>query len=243
MNIRNKITYIDSDGRREVIPWVRSVDPEGRATEYMSSDSKLSPEDVKNAHVRRMDCVDCHNRPSHIFLPPAASLDDAFDAARLDGSLPYLKREALRLFTGTYATLAEAKRKIAEGLPDFYRTAYPGIFEKKRPAIDKAVETLQSVYAVTIFPEMKADWQAHPNHIGHLDSDGCFRCHDGLHKSGDGRTISNACDACHTILAQGAPGGAAKRRLEAQAFKHPVDIGVDVTTMKCGVCHTGATGS
>ena len=242
MNIKNKIFYIDSDGRREVIPWVRSVDPEGRATVYEASDSKLSPADIEKVHVRRMDCVDCHNRPSHIFAPPTASLDDAFDAGRLDPSLPYLKREGMRLLTGSYATLEEAQRKIAQGLPDFYRTAYPEIFKKKRTAVEKAVETLQSLYAVTIFPEMKADWQAHPNHIGHLNSDGCFRCHDGLHKSADGRTISNDCGACHGITAQGAPGRAGKARPQP-AFKHPVDVGGSEAAMKCSLCHTGATGS
>ena len=53
---------------------------------------------------------------------------------------------------------------------------------------------------------MKADWRAHPDHIGHKDSNGCFRCHDGKHFAADGKTSikGSDCNACHLIVAQGA---------------------------------------
>jgi hypothetical protein len=49
---------------------------------------------------------------------------------------------------------------------------------------------------------MKLTWGTHPNHIGHQDGGGCFRCHDGGHVAKDGRAIKGDCDTCHVILAQ-----------------------------------------
>ena len=34
--------------------------------------------------MREMDCIDCHNRPSHIYLSP----DDALDRKLAEGEIP-----------------------------------------------------------------------------------------------------------------------------------------------------------
>jgi hypothetical protein len=47
---------------------------------------------------------------------------------------------------------------------------------------------------------MKVTWGTHPNNIGHNNSPGCFRCHDGNHSSKSGVTITNDCSACHNLL-------------------------------------------
>ncbi len=242
MNIKNDIYYAASDEKRETIPYVKTVDPEGRTTEYMSTESPMSKEDLAKAHLRRMDCMDCHNRPSHIFKSPEEAVSQAMRTGRLDSSLPYLKREAMRLLAGSYATEPDAKAAIAKELPAFYEKSYAALFQKKRASIEQAATVVQQIFSENVFPEMKTNWQAHANHIGHLNSDGCFRCHDGLHKTSDGKVITNDCGTCHTILAQGPPAEVAQARLMAQSFKHPVDVGVDVTTMKCSTCHTGTTG-
>ena len=49
---------------------------------------------------------------------------------------------------------------------------------------------------------MKVNWKTHPNNIGHLYFQGCFRCHDGNHVSKDGKVISKDCNSCHTVLEQ-----------------------------------------
>ncbi|MBI4597105.1 MAG: NapC/NirT family cytochrome c [Candidatus Omnitrophica bacterium] len=242
MNINNQMEYIASDESREVIPWVRATDHEGRSTEYMSTEQPLSPQQRAQATIRRMDCVDCHNRPSHIYRPPDQAVDQAFDAGLMDRRLPYLKREAIRALVVPYATELEARDKIARHLLAFYQREYPEVYQTQRPAIQGAAQAAQSLYAQNIFPEMKADWRAHPNHIGHLNSDGCFRCHDGLHQSPEGKVITKNCQACHTILAQGAPEEMAGVKLQEQPFRHPVDVGVDVTEYKCSQCHTGTSG-
>ena len=242
MNIKNDIDYIASDEQREVIPWVRVTDAEGRATEYMSTEHPLSPEQIAGASARRMDCVDCHNRPSHIFRPPDRAVEEAFETGRFDRSLPYLKREAMRLLSASYASEAQAKETIRKGLAAFYEQQYPVLYRERGVAIHQAAEEIQRIYARNFFPEMHVDWHAHPNHIGHLNAEGCFRCHDGLHRSRDGTRITNDCNACHTILAQGPPERITTMRLEAQPFEHPVDVGIDVTTVKCSECHTGTSG-
>lgn len=243
MNIANEIYYIASDPRRETIPYVKSVRKDGTVVEYMSTESPLSATDMSKLTARRMDCVDCHNRPSHIYHAPEHSVDQLFETGRLDASLPYLKREGMRLIAGDYKTKKEARDAILHGLEEFYAKNYPALVKQKAMAIRQATEALQTAYSTTIFPEMKTDWKAHPNHVGHLLSDGCFRCHDGLHKSRDGQVISNDCKACHTFLAQGTPLEVSRASLQAQPFKHPVDLGdIDLSTMKCSVCHNGTTG-
>ena len=242
MNIKNEIYYTASDEQREVIPRVRAVDPQGRITEYMSTENPLSPEQLAKAALRRMDCVDCHNRPSHIFRPPDRAVEEAFETGRLDRSLPYLKREAIRLLAQDYPSEAQAQSTILKGLAVFYQQEYPELYRQKGVAIQQATDELQRIYARNFFPEMHTDWRAHPNHIGHLNAEGCFRCHDGLHKSRDGKVLTKDCNACHTILAQGPPEEVANAQLEAQPFRHPVDVGMDVTEFKCSQCHNGTSG-
>jgi len=242
MNIKNAVYYIASDPQRETIPWVRVVDPAGRVTEYVSTEQPLSPVQLAKAEIRRMDCVDCHNRPAHIFRPPDRAVDEAFEAGRLDPRLPYLKREAVRLLAGEYATEGQAKDAILQGLTAFYQQSYPDVFSEQAGLIRQTAQELQRVYARNMFPEMKADWRAHPDHLGHLNAKGCFRCHDGLHQSREGKIISRDCNACHTILAQGTTAQLTAGAREAQPFQHPVDVGVDVTEMNCSECHTGTSG-
>jgi hypothetical protein len=50
-----------------------------------------------------------------------------------------------------------------------------------------------------VFPAMKVKWGTYPNHIGHTDSTGCFRCHDDGHKAKDGSVIKQECELCHTF--------------------------------------------
>ena len=77
MNINNKITYFATDEQRQVIPWVRIEDQQGNVTEYMAKDSAPTQEQIDKADKRRMDCIDCHSRPSHTYTPPDLSVDRA----------------------------------------------------------------------------------------------------------------------------------------------------------------------
>ena len=242
MNIKNDIYYAAADKSRETIPYVKAVDKAGHVTEYMSTENPLTKEELAKTALRRMDCVDCHDRPSHIFKSPEEAVSQAMAAGRLDPDSRMSNARPCASWRETYRTEKEARAAIEKELPAFYEKNYPVIYKEKSAAVSQAAGIVQELFAENVFPEMKADWRAHPNHIGHLNSDGCFRCHDGLHKSVDGKVLTNDCSACHQILAQGSPQDVAKARLQTQPFKHPVDVGVDVTTMKCDACHTGTTG-
>src|SRR6202162_2019888 len=108
MNISNEIDYVAADEKRQVIPYIYIKDMQGRVTEYYAQDSTLSKEQVAKASRHRMDCVDCHNRPTHIYIPPDQAVDQALLAHKLDASLPYIKQQAVLALTGKYETTEAA---------------------------------------------------------------------------------------------------------------------------------------
>ena len=129
---------------------------------------------------------------------------------------------------------------IAIGIQDFYEKKFPDVAKSKQLEIRNAVAEVQAIFKRTTFPEMKLNWQTHPNNLGHFYSPGCFRCHDGQHVSSDGRVISRDCNQCHTMLSQSE--GATPVAAAAQTnFQHPVDIG-DLTQVNCADSHTGGNG-
>ncbi len=238
MNIGNIITYA-SGPKRETIPWVRIQDLKGNVTEYTAQGAK--PEEIAKMARRRMDCVDCHNRPTHDYTPPDRSVDDALAAGRIDPGLPFIKQQSVQVLVGTYKTTPEAMQAIAKAVPAFYSEKYPQVSGAKEPQIQAAVSELQRIFRTTIFPEMKVDWRTHPNNLGHYYFQGCFRCHDGNHVSKDGKTISKDCNACHTVLSQQEGVSTMSASTTGITFKHPVDLG-DLTAVNCADCHTGGVG-
>jgi len=181
-----------------------------------------------------MDCVDCHNRPAHVYLPPDVAVNQAFVAGRLDVSLPYLKRKAVEVLSKQYDTTPQALTSIEKGLNEFYQTNYKDVYAQKPDAIKGAVAELQRIFQTYFFPEMKTNWETHPNNIGHLYFSGCFRCHDGEHVSDSGKVITNDCNVCHTMLYDSA--GPPERNTRTGAFQHPVDLGA-LASHKCDYCH------
>ena len=257
MNVGNEITYISTDHDRQVIPWVRAKDRQGNVTEYYDRSRPLSSDQVATLEKRKMDCIDCHNRPAHKYLSPDAALDGSFATGRLDASLPYLKRQAVEALSKAYKTEEEAVKAIHTDLDGFYRTNYSSLYGQRADAINTAVSETQRIFRTYFFPEMKTNWETHPNNIGHLYSSGCFRCHDGEHISNTGKVISNNCNICHTVLSDSAQpstdvkqvdvkhpvdlGGLANRKCESchkpnQRFTHPVNLG-DISMFQCVECH------
>ena len=240
MNISHEITYIAADEKHQVIPYVRVKDVDGRVTEYFAKDSTLSKEQIEKTPKRRMDCVDCHNRPTHIYMPPDQAVDQALLGRRLDASVPFLKQTSVAVLTNSYKTTDEAMQGIATEIHKFYSSKYPDLEKTKQREIQSAIGELQRIYRSTTFPEMRVDWKTHTNNVGHFYFLGCFRCHDGQHVSPDGRVVRNACDTCHTVLSQ-QEGEATPVAAEGMPFKHPVDLG-DLTAVSCSDCHSGGAG-
>ncbi|MBS1851058.1 MAG: NapC/NirT family cytochrome c [Acidobacteria bacterium] len=240
MNIANEIDYVATDEKRQVIPYIYVKDMQGRVTEYFSQDPNLNKEQVVKQARRRMDCVDCHNRPTHIYIPPDLAVDQSLLARRLDASLPFIKQQAVTALTGDYQTTEGAVQKIAESIPAFYESKYPEIAKSKQLEIRNAVEEVQQIFRRTTFPEMKLNWQTHPNNLGHFYFNGCFRCHDGQHVSAQGKVISKECNICHTLMGQ-EEGGVSVAAAPKINFQHPVDLG-DMTQVNCSDCHSGGNG-
>lgn len=225
MNVGNKVQYLPADPSRLKIPFVRTINAQGVVTEYRTKDFTNA---VDPAALRTMDCMDCHNRPAHVYKSPNDAVNLAMLLGRIDPQLPWIKTNAVYVLTQDYATETEAREKIAT----FLAGKYPN-----QPSVRAAIEAVQQIYSDNFFPEMKASWKAYPNHIGHKDWPGCFRCHDDKHKTPDGKQAirGNECNICHVILAQGTGKDLEKLDANGQKFNHP---GGDYDG-PCNDCHTG----
>ena len=148
---------------------------------------------------RKMDCMDCHNRPSHRFDASAErAIDETLANAEIARTLPFVRREAVAALKVNYPDQATAQQEIATRLVGFYKSN-GDIYATRKADVDRLVEGVQRIYARNIFPSMRVTWGSYPNNIGHMDSPGCFRCHDDNHKTKDGRVIKQDCETCHEI--------------------------------------------
>ena len=186
-----------SDESREEIYEVEFTDADGKLTHFSD---RTAPEE--GGVWRTMDCVDCHNRPTHIYEPAATAVDDAIAAGQIDRSLPYVRREGLRIIDAKYSSHEEARQRISEQLEQYYAENYPDIARQDADEIQGAAKALGDAYSVNVFPGMQVWWDTYPNHIGHDQSPGCFRCHNRKMRSEDRKHIPNDCDTCHVILAE-----------------------------------------
>jgi hypothetical protein len=86
-HVGRNIEYVTTDAARQEIPWV-SVDGVVYKTKDVAGER------------RKMDCIDCHNRPTHAFDMPGPAVDAALESGQLDRSIPYAKRDAVLALTG-----------------------------------------------------------------------------------------------------------------------------------------------
>jgi len=196
-----RIHYISTDEHRQVIPVVYYTDDKGKTIEFVSSDIKASKQELEKGEHRAMDCIDCHNRPTHAFELPENAVDERMSHGLVSPELPFIRKKAVELLKVNYPDRETAQKQIEEGITSYYKTSYPDIYNGKRALVEQAAANVAKIYLRNIFPEMKVTWGVHPNNLGHNDFPGCFRCHDGSHTSADGQTISNDCTACHNLLA------------------------------------------
>lgn len=193
MNLDNRVEYVTTDEKRESIPYVRMTDSSGTVREYVVEGT--TPEHIAAGQSRTMDCMDCHNRPAHTFAAtPDRAINEAMAQGRIPRELPFVKRETLAAMTTEYPNRQAALAAIERRLRDFYRTR-----SVDPRLVARAVAATQDVWARNVFPAMRVTWGTYPNYIGHLDSPGCFRCHDDNHKTKDGRVIGQDCELCHAI--------------------------------------------
>jgi hypothetical protein len=196
-----RIRYISIDDQRQVIPVVYYTDDKGKTIEYVSSDIQATKQQLEAGEHRSMDCVDCHNRPTHAFELPENAVNQEMGTGLISPELPFIRKKAVELLKADYPDRDTAQQRIVEALKLYYRANYPEVYNSRRALVEQSAENVANIYLRNIFPTMKMTWGVHPNNIGHNDFPGCFRCHDGSHVSADGQTISNDCSACHNLLA------------------------------------------
>jgi len=186
-----------SDESRENVYEVEYTNADGEVKLFAD---RRAPED--GGTWREMDCVDCHNRPSHNYQAPDAEIDVAIRDGLIDRSLPFVRKEGLRIIDAEYASHEEARESISAALGEYYLNNYPEIATERADDIAKAATTLGDIYSVNVFPQMKVWWNTYPEHIGHETSDGCYRCHGKRLRTKEREQISRDCDVCHTVLAE-----------------------------------------
>ena len=195
-----EIRYAATDKQRQTIPWVEYKDTSsGETREYSTAEAKAAAASSPPKFV--MQCVDCHNRPTHTFAPPDRALDAGFAGGWLPTTLPFLKKKGLEVLKATYATSEEAAQKIPAAIADYYKQAYPELYAKRAADIEAAGQFVAGIYGRNVFPDLKVSWGTYPNNIGHEAFPGCFRCHDDQHTAADGKTITQDCAACHEAVA------------------------------------------
>jgi NapC/NirT cytochrome c family, N-terminal region len=236
---QNRMEYVAADSSRQefdLVRWTR-----GDRTIVYTKGGRPYPDSVlaqatAKGFLRTLDCIDCHNRPSHRYESPMRAVNAALVSGRLDPSIPWIKREAVRVMSREYTTNEGARDSIALGLRAFYD-------HEGTPLPPAAVAAVQEAFRENMFPEMRARWDRYPDNRSHFFFRGCFRCHGSELATSTGQKISGDCNLCHTIVAQGpvTKDTAAGDTLSSRglAFRHPIDIEGGERVMRCFECHIG----
>lgn len=233
----NEITYVYSDERRLEIPWVKQKTKDGKEIIYRSTETPFDEKNISPENMRTMDCIDCHNRPSHIYHQPDKMVNLYLSQGRMDETLPFIKNISVKVLEEKYTSKEIALDSIEHTILDFYKLNYPTIYSAKRDSIDHSINFVKQIYSRNYFPKMDANWKHFPDNISHVYTPGCFRCHDGKHISDDGKVISKNCNSCHVIISQTDNSGNVKSDLNGLKFQHPIDLGESVENLLCIDCH------
>jgi nitrate/TMAO reductase-like tetraheme cytochrome c subunit len=219
-HIENQVEFIATDPLKQNIPWIQVTDASGKVTVYRDIENPLTDDQVAKAQKQTMDCIDCHNRVAHSFNSPDQAVDDALSLNQLDPNIPSIHKKAVEVLSAKYSSFDQANQAIG-GLDQYYRQTYPDYYNGGAEAIQSAISYLKTTYAKLVFPTQDLSWTTHPDNLGHENSAGCFRCHDGKHLTADNQSaIPLECNICHT-LPQVAVGDAPAPVVSAQVGGEP----------------------
>jgi hypothetical protein len=231
-----EIEYVAVDKHLQEIPWVKMTDRStGREAIYRSdgiSHAQAPPEGIR----RTVDCMDCHNRPTHVFRSPDRAVDAALNVNSMLRTLPFAKREMVAALATPYESREQGLAGITSSLAGFYERNYAELWAQRKNDIDRLVLIAREIYSMNFFPEMNVSWRTYPDNIGHKIYPGCFRCHNGQHIDKDGRAISHECSTCHEFLR---PAEGATPSVGIGGFVHAVELEGAHAALRCDKCHTG----
>jgi hypothetical protein len=233
------IEYISENDKREVITYVKYTNKKtGQVEVFRNPDTPVSDSLISASNIRTMDCIDCHNRPTHNYNSPPVYFNKAMLSGNISKNIPFIKKTAMDILRDTYSNKDTALITIRENILNYYKTEQSSFYAANSESIDESITAIQHAFSQNTFPAMKVTYDVYPEHIGHLETEGCFRCHNGSFTSENGSKITKDCNLCHTIVGQGKPENmqytAIRGTLE---FQHPIDIGTTWKEANCSECH------
>ena len=243
-HIENKIDFLATDGHEQEIPYVRVIEDDGSITEYMDLETNIVPSSIKDSDLKRMDCISCHNRITHMVLSPVDTVDKLMARGLIASDIPEIHQKAVNVYSTVFQNTEVGLNRIAS-LREFYKTYYPDYYAENQEKVEAAISALQQAYSNSVYPEQSSDWTTHPSNVGHQNSPGCFRCHDGKHLNQQGEAIRLECNLCHSIPVVAGPNEFVadieiSRGPEPETHLNPNWISQhrDVFDPTCSNCHT-----
>ncbi|NQT34515.1 NapC/NirT family cytochrome c [bacterium] len=216
---RNEVRYASIDDMRERMIWVDVRQSDGSFKRYHNRRlQNYSHDRTENVHI--VDCVDCHNRATHIYESPEHAVDERIRKGLIDRSLIFIKDRSLGALLNNYPDQEIAMKSIDTHIRNYYRKNYPELLSTEAGQIDTAIAVVQDIYRRNIHHRMNITWGSYPDHLGHRNNRGCFRCHNPNLIDDAGNSISMDCTLCHSILAIN----------EDDPFKYLFDIPSDSLT-------------
>ena len=203
-HIQNKVEYLPTDPEEQEIPYIRVTNADGSMNEYIDVEGQFDPSSVDPAELKEMDCITCHNRITHLVATPEDTVDKLIAADQISKDIPEIRRQAVEAYSKIYSTTEQGLKGIA-AIEDYYQTYRPEYYAANAPKVQQAIAVLQEAYGNSVYPDQNSDWTTHPNNIGHKDSAGCFRCHDGKHLDAEQKAIRLECNVCHSIPVVASP--------------------------------------
>ena len=194
-----EVSYLAADVKRTQVARVRVKRPDGSEEEFFKDDIEV-PEG-EGQEWRVMDCIDCHNRPTHIYDMPDEVVDFGLLSKRINPEIEGIREDSLIALQRDYPSREEAEARMGEHLIGLQKLRGEKHYQKYADDIEKAGVYLVESYLNNVWPNMNVTWGTYPGHLGHRYFDetgfGCFRCHDEEHTSEAGNYIKMDCDLCH----------------------------------------------
>ncbi len=197
-HIENDIFFYAEDERAQSIPYVRVVEKDGSFDEYIDVETDFDSTSFEESELEKMDCITCHNRISHRIYTPSESMDALLTRMVVDRDIPEIHKMGVEALGGDYAAQEDGLAGIAS-LAEYYEENYPDYYADNQGKIATAIEEIQQAYTDSVFIEQEVDWNSHASNMGHTNTPGCFRCHDGKHLNEEAEAVRLECNICHSV--------------------------------------------
>ena len=193
-----EVKYLAANEKRTSIARVQVKRPDGSSDEFIKSDVEV--EEGYEPKWRLMDCIDCHNRPTHIMDMPENVVDFGLLSKKMNPEIQGIREDGLTAITMDYESQDDARENLVNNFLELQKKRDPAQAAKYEGELKKAGEYLLERFLGNVWPKQKVLWGTYKVHLGHQYADegyGCWRCHDEEHENKMGETISQDCSLCH----------------------------------------------